>query len=64
MELHRIKYKTDRYSWMLAWLRQYRQVMKWINNNEVDIVEAPDSRGWFAFVGKAKVPLVIRCQRN
>ena len=60
VEVYRIKFKPGKISWVPARYKLYKQVKNWIKNNEVDIVEANDSFGWFAFWGKLSVPLVIR----
>lgn len=60
VEVYRIKFKEGKFSWIPAWRKQYQQIKKWIENGEIDIVEAPESRGWFALWGKTNVPLVLR----
>lgn len=61
VEVFRIRKGDGKFDWISAWLRQYRMVKEWALNGEVDIVEAADSSGWFAFWPKMNIPLVIRC---
>lgn len=56
----RLREGAGRFGWVSAWRRQYRQVRAWIEGGEVDLVEAPDSRGWFALWPRQPVPLVLR----
>lgn len=60
VQVYRIIQGSGKFGWISGWYRQYRQIRQWVDQNEVDIVEAPDSRGWFAFWPKLKIPLVIR----
>lgn len=60
VKVWRIRTKKGRIAWFLPWYRQYKIIKKWVKENQVDIIEAPDSRGWFAFWGKMDVPLIIR----
>jgi hypothetical protein len=60
VKVWRLRTKKGRIAWFLPWHKQYSIIKKWVINNQVDIIEAPDSRGWFAFWGKLEVPLVIR----
>jgi glycogen synthase len=55
--LHALKGK---FGWIRVWIKQYLIIKKWINNKEIDLIEAPDSRGWYAFWGNLDVPLVLR----
>ena len=56
----RLREGAGRFGWVGAWRRQYRRVRGWIERGEVDLVEAPDSRGWFALWPRQPVPLVLR----
>ena len=56
----RLREGAGRFGWVGAWRRQYRRVRAWIEDGEVDLVEAPDSRGWFALWPRQPVPLVLR----
>jgi len=60
VKVWRIKTKKGKYAWITGWRKQYSLIKKWDSNNEIDIVEAPDSRGWFAFWGKLSCKLVLR----
>jgi glycosyltransferase involved in cell wall biosynthesis len=60
VKVWRIKQGEGKFSWIPAWYKQYRIIKKWQRNREIDIIEAPDSRGWFAFWPKLKIPLVLR----
>ena len=56
----RLREGAGRFGWVGAWRRLYRRVRGWIEGGEVDLVEAPDSRGWFALWPPQPVPLVVR----
>ncbi|MEM6325915.1 MAG: glycosyltransferase family 4 protein [Bacteroidota bacterium] len=56
----RLRAGGGRVGWIPAWRRLYRQVHAWTEAGEVDLVEAPDSRGWFALWPRQPVPLVLR----
>ena len=60
VEVWRLRYKFGKFGWVLSYIKQYRIVAKWARKREIDIVEAPDSRGWFAFWPKLPVPLILR----
>lgn len=60
VKVWRLHDSGGKFGWIVAWIKQYKIVKKWALNKEIDLVEAPDSRGWFAFWGKLKIPLVIR----
>jgi len=47
-------------SFFKACYQQYKQIRKWVEDGEVDIIEAPESRGWFAFWPRMSVPCVLR----
>lgn len=58
--VYRLRTKSGKFGWIPAWIKQYRIIKRWIDDNIIDIVEAPDSRGWYAFWPKLKKPLVLR----
>ncbi len=60
VKVWRIRFGRGKYSWIPAWFRQYRMIKKWYDNKQIDIIEAPDSRGWFAFWPKFNIPIVLR----
>jgi glycosyltransferase involved in cell wall biosynthesis len=60
VEVYRIRALAGKFGWIPAWIKQYRIIKKWISDNRTDLVEAPDSRGWFAFWPKLTIPLVLR----
>jgi glycosyltransferase involved in cell wall biosynthesis len=60
VQVYRIFQGEGKFGWIRGWYQQYRQIKRWIDQNEVQIIEAPDSRGWFAFWPKLRIPLVIR----
>lgn len=61
VEVHRIRDAGKGLpSFAMACYKQFSHIRKWINDNEVEIVEAPESRGWFAFWPPLKAPCVIR----
>jgi glycosyltransferase involved in cell wall biosynthesis len=49
-----------RLGWMRGRYQLFRQVQSWTRRGEIDLVEAPDSRGWFAGWPGLPVPLVQR----
>ena len=60
VEVWRLREAPGRFGWIPAWRRLYRTVRGWVRVGEVDLVEAPDSRGWFACWPRQPVPLVLR----
>ncbi|MCI0535155.1 MAG: glycosyltransferase family 4 protein [Verrucomicrobiales bacterium] len=56
----RIRESPQRLGWLVARHRLYRQVSHWARRREIELVEAPDSRGWFAGWPDIGVPLVQR----
>jgi glycosyltransferase involved in cell wall biosynthesis len=60
VEVYRIKHPKGKIAWIPSWFKQHDLIKKWVNNQDVEIIEAPDSRGWFTFWGKINVPLLIR----
>ncbi|MEO6884591.1 MAG: glycosyltransferase family 4 protein [Bacteroidia bacterium] len=60
VKIWRIRTSNGKFSWILGWYSQYKKIKCWVNNKEIDIIEAPDSRGWFAFWKNINIPLVLR----
>lgn len=60
VEVYRLRQGSGKFSFISSWYRQFRQIKKWAEEGEIDIVEAPESRGWFAFYPALKIPCVIR----
>lgn len=56
----RLREPRVRFGWVAARRSLYRTVNQWARNGEIDLVEAPDSRGWFAGWPRMNVPLVLR----
>jgi glycosyltransferase involved in cell wall biosynthesis len=56
----RLRDPRIRSGWLWARLKLYRLIAQWAQAGEIDIVESPDSRGWFAGWPKLPVPLVLR----
>lgn len=49
-----------KFGWIGAWIKQYMLIKSWVNKKEIDIIEAPDSRGWYSFWPKMNIPLLLR----
>jgi glycosyltransferase involved in cell wall biosynthesis len=64
VKVWRLRTKPGKIQWLAPWFRQYKIISKWIKSGDVDLVEAPDSRGWFAFWLKHGAPLIIRSHNN
>jgi glycosyltransferase involved in cell wall biosynthesis len=60
VSIWRIKCPQGKFGWVLPYIKQYRIITRWAKKKEIDIVEAPDSRGWYAFWPKRSVPLILR----
>ncbi|MEM1054541.1 MAG: glycosyltransferase family 4 protein [Bacteroidota bacterium] len=60
VQVWRLRERPGRFGWVPAWREMYRTVHGWAEAGEVDLVEAPDSRGWFALWSRQPVPLVLR----
>ena len=56
----RLRESAIRGGWLLARYELYRTVAEWARRGEVDLVEGPDSRGWFAGWPPLPVPVVQR----
>jgi glycosyltransferase involved in cell wall biosynthesis len=56
----RLREKSIRGGWLLARCELYRLVAAWARHGEIDLVEGPDSRGWFAGWPRLPVPVVQR----
>lgn len=65
VEITRIKinYK-NRISVVIGNLKMARKIRTWINKNEIDIIEAPDSYGIFSLFANFKRPLILRANGN
>jgi len=60
VQVYRLRKGYDKYSWIFARIKQYRMVKEWVRKGEIDLVEAPDSYGWFACWGQLNVTLRMR----
>lgn len=60
VKVWRLREPAHRYGWARGRYQLYRAVARWVKSGDVDIVEAPDSRGWFAGWPRMRVPLVLR----
>ena len=60
VKVWRLREQNGKFGWIGAWMKQYFIINKWARHHEIDLVEAPDSRGWFAFWGKLGIPLILR----
>jgi glycogen synthase len=56
----RLRTKKGKFGWILPYIRQFKLIKKWAHAGHIEIVEAPDSRGWFAFWPKLPIPVIIR----
>ncbi len=56
----RLRESSFRGGWLLARYELYRTVAAWARRGDVDLVEGPDSRGWFAGWPRLPVPVVQR----
>jgi glycosyltransferase involved in cell wall biosynthesis len=56
----RLREKRRRGGWLAARYELYRMVAGWARSGEVDLVEGPDSSGWFAGWPRLPVPVVQR----
>ena len=56
----RLREPRHRLGWIWARYSLYRLIVGWIRRHGIDVVEAPDSRGWFAGWPPMRVPLVLR----
>jgi len=60
IKIWRLRVGNGKFGWIIPWIYQFRIIKKWVNENDIDLIEAPDSRGWYAFWGKLKVPIILR----
>lgn len=60
VKVWRLRIHDIKFGWVLAYIRQYKMIKSWARLKEIDIIEGPDSRGWFAYWPKLTVPIVIR----
>lgn len=60
VKVWRLREQSGKFSWIPIWYKQYKIIKEWIKKKEIDIVEAPESRGWYAFWPKLPVPIVQR----
>jgi glycosyltransferase involved in cell wall biosynthesis len=65
VEITRIKINyNNRISVASGYLKMARKIRTWINKNEIDIIEAPDSYGIFSLFANFKRPLILRANGN
>ncbi len=60
VKVWRLRTRKGKFGWVIPYMKQYRMIKDWVFNGDAEIVEAPDSRGWFAFWPGLPVPLVLR----
>jgi glycosyltransferase involved in cell wall biosynthesis len=60
VQIWRLRNKQGKFGWVIPYIQQYKIIRKWSQNRQIEIVEAPDSRGWFAFWPNLSIPLVLR----
>jgi glycosyltransferase involved in cell wall biosynthesis len=60
IKVWRLRERKGKFGWVISWFKQYQIIKRWIKENEIDLIEAPDSRGWYAFWGKLSIPLILR----
>ena len=60
VKVWRLRVKENKFGWVLPYMKQYKLIKKWVEANEIDVIEAPDSRGWLVFWPKLKIPVIIR----
>jgi glycosyltransferase involved in cell wall biosynthesis len=60
VKVWRLREPTYPLGWVVARYQMYSQVARWVRAGEVELVEAPDSRGWFAGWPAISAPLIIR----
>ena len=56
----RLREHKSKFGWIFQYIRQFCIIYKWARNKEIEIVEAPDSRGWIAFWPKLIIPVILR----
>jgi glycogen synthase len=56
----RLRVLKGKFGWVLPYIQQFNMIKSWVKNKEIDIIEGPDSRGWFAYWPKLTVPVLIR----
>lgn len=60
VKVWRIRQPQKKFGWISSRYELYRLIQKWARNGDVELVEAPDSRGWFAAWPQLPIPLVQR----
>ena len=60
IRIWRLREWGGKFGWLIPWIKQFMIIKKWIQNNDIELVEAPDSRGWYSFWGKLTVPVILR----
>ncbi len=60
VRVHRLRERRGRGGWVRARYELFRMVRGWARRGEIDLVEGPDSRGWFAGWPRLPVPMVQR----
>jgi glycosyltransferase involved in cell wall biosynthesis len=56
----RLREKPGRFGWLLSRHELYKTVAGWARRGEADLVEGPDSRGWFAGWPRMPIPVAQR----
>ncbi len=60
VEVWRLDVGRGRVSWMRSRAKLFQMVRRWAQQGEIDLVEAPQSRGWCAGWSRLPIPVVIR----
>ncbi|MCX6250425.1 MAG: glycosyltransferase family 4 protein [Bacteroidetes bacterium] len=60
VQVWRLREKRGKFGWILPYISQYKMIKRWSQKREIEIIEAPDSRGWIAFWPKLSIPVIIR----
>ncbi len=47
IKIWRLRVGNGKFGWIIPWIYQFRIIKKWVNENDIDLIEAPDSRGWY-----------------
>ena len=51
---------TSKYKIMMGWKKLFSFVKKLEKENKIDLIEIPDSYGWFSIWGKLKTPVLVK----
>jgi glycosyltransferase involved in cell wall biosynthesis len=60
VQVWRLRTLNGKFGWIPPYLKQFQMIRKWVENECIEIVEAPDSRGWIAFWPTISVPVILR----